>query len=72
MAATTEPVPVPEKTTKFHILKKLQLEGKTYNRGDQPSLVLPDELRDSLVNSGTIRAAKPEAQTEETADKKAK
>jgi hypothetical protein len=45
----------PEKATKFHILKKLQLEGKTYNRGDQPTLDLPDELRDDLIKQGVMR-----------------
>lgn len=64
MAATT--YSEPEKGTKFHILKKLQLEGETYNRGDQPTLDLPDELCDDLIKQGVIRLPNPEPAATET------
>jgi hypothetical protein len=56
----------------YKFIKTLHLDGKTYFRGTDAELDIPDELRDSLVKSGTIRVIEPEAPAEEAADKKTK
>ncbi len=58
--------------TTYKVNKTLHLDGKTYFRSTEAELELPDELRDRLVQNGTIAVPKPAAPAAEAADKKAK
>jgi hypothetical protein len=58
--------------TTYKINKTLHLDGKTYYRGTDAKLDIPDELRDKLISNRTIQVQEPEAPAVESADKRAK